>query len=69
MSRQKRFRDLFRFREDIRSQSSKIACLRSHRLRKHATFSLDTENFIFLNYCYRVCKHMHPKTIFCLIVP
>ena len=35
----KRFRELFRFREDIRSLSSKIACPRGQRLRKGANFS------------------------------
>ena len=56
MSRRKRFCELFRFREDIRSQSSKITCPRSQRLRRHSNFSLDTNIFIFLNYCYWVCK-------------
>ena len=32
MNRQKRFRDLFRFCEDIRSQRLKIQCQRSQRL-------------------------------------
>ena len=50
-----RFCEFFRFHENIRSQSSKIACLRSYWLRGHATFSLDREVFIFLNYCYWVC--------------
>ena len=61
------FRKLFHFCEDNRSQSSKIACLHSHWLRRHTTFSFDTEDFIFLNYCYWVCKP-HPNTFFCLIV-
>ena len=47
MIRQKWFRELFRFREDIRSQSSKIACPRSQQIRGHANFSLDTDIFIF----------------------
>ena len=42
MNRQKWFRKLFRFRGDILSQSSKLACPRSRWLRGHATFSLDT---------------------------
>ena len=33
-----------------------------------ATFSLLPEVFIFLNYCYWVCKHTQ-KHFFCLIVP
>ena len=53
----KRFRDLFRFREDIRSQRSKIWCPGSQRLRRHPNFSLDTAVFKFLNYCYWMCKH------------
>ena len=56
MNRRKRCHELFRFREDIRSESSKITCQRSQRLR-HANFSIDTDIFIFLNYCYWVCKH------------
>ena len=33
-------------------------------------FSLDTEIFIFLNYCYTVLRVvMHPSNFFCLIVP
>ena len=41
MNRQKWFRELFRFRGDILSQSSKLACPRSRWLRGHATFSLN----------------------------
>ena len=44
-----------RFREDIRSQSSKIACLRSRWRHGHATFSSDTVVFILINYCYWMC--------------
>ena len=53
MNRQKRFRELFRFREDIQSQSSKIACPHSEWLRGHTIFSVYTEVFKFLNYCFR----------------
>ena len=36
MNRQKRFRELFRFREDIRSKSSKMTrCKRSQRPRRY----------------------------------
>ena len=38
--------------------SSKIACLLSQRLRQHPNFSLDTDVFIFLNYCYWVFIHI-----------
>ena len=51
MNRQKWFHELFCFCEDIRSQSSKIASLRSQRLCKQELFSLDIEVLIFLNYC------------------
>ena len=59
MNRQRRFCKLFRLREDIRSQSSKIAC------------PLDMEIFIFLNYCYLVCtvNKATVSTFFRLIVP
>ena len=50
MNRQKRFRDFFCFHKDIRSQSLKIACLRSQQLHKNTIFSLDTEILIFLNF-------------------
>ena len=36
MNRQKRFHEHFRFREDIRSKMSKMACTRSQRLREQA---------------------------------
>ena len=45
-NRWKQFRELFRFREDIQSQSSKIACPRSQQIRGQANFSLDTDIFI-----------------------
>ena len=41
MNRQERFRELVRFGEDIRSQSSKIQCQWSQRLRGHPNFSSD----------------------------
>ena len=44
MNRQKRFREIFRFRGDIRSQSSKIGCQRSQRQRGHPIFSLSLIN-------------------------
>ena len=47
------FANIFVFSK-ILTQSSKIACPRSH-----ANFSLDTEVFIFLNCCYWVCKHIY----------
>ena len=61
MNRRKRFYELFRFREDIRSQSSKITCLRSLWLCAcgQAHFTLDMDVFILLNYCYWVCIHTH----------
>ena len=43
MNSKKRFREIFRFRGDIRSQSSKIRCPRSQRVLGHLNFSLDTE--------------------------
>ena len=52
MNRQKRFCNLFRFRENIRSQSSKIACPSSHWLRRHAIFSLDMEITIIVSFFY-----------------
>ena len=45
--RQKQFRELFRFREYIQSQSSII----------HPNCSSDTAVFKFLNYCYWMSKH------------
>ena len=45
MNRQKRFRELFRFRKYIRMQSSKVWCLRSQRLCGHPNFSLDMASF------------------------
>ena len=39
MNRQKRVRELFYFREDIRSQSSKIACPRTQVFRENDKFS------------------------------
>ena len=61
MDRLKRFCDLFRFREDIRLQSSKLACQRSRRLRGHGFLALGKVRLkiIFLNYCYWVHKHTH----------
>ena len=56
MKRRQRFREPF-VREDIRTKNSKAACPRSQRLSRHANFSLDTDVFIFLSYCYWVCKH------------
>ena len=47
MNRQKRFREIFRFRGDIRSQSSEIGCQRSQRLCGHPIFPLDTAVFNF----------------------
>ena len=38
MNRRKRFRELFRFHEDIQLQSSKIAIPRSQQLYGHAKF-------------------------------
>ena len=55
--RRKRFHEFFRLCKDIREQNSKITCPRSQRLRRHVNVSLDTDVFIFFNYCYRVCKH------------
>ena len=57
MNRQKRFRELFHFREDIRSQSSKLSFQHNQRLLRHVNFSFDTDVFTFLNYCYLHCKH------------
>ena len=64
------FVNLFVFAKTARiwSQSSKIVCPRSHWLRRHETFSLDTEDFTFLNYGFWVCKH-NLIPFFCLIVP
>ena len=39
MNRRKRFRELFRFRKDIRSQSSKVACPRSQWQRRQSFFA------------------------------
>ena len=52
VNRQKRFCEFSCFHEDVRLQSSKIACPRSHLLRGQAIFSFDTDIFLFLNYCY-----------------
>ena len=52
MKRQKWFRKLFRFLEDIRSQSLKMASLRSQGLYEQTNFSLDTDIFIFLNIAF-----------------
>ena len=68
MNTQKRFRDFFRFRGDIRWQRSKILCLCSQRLRGHPNFSLDTAFFKFLNYCYWMCEHTQIP-FFCLTNP
>ena len=56
------FCKLFRFREDIRLQSLKIVFLRSQQRGGHANFSLDTDIFIYLNYCY--CVLNTPKYLF-----
>ena len=58
----------FRFRGDIQSQRLKIGFPHSQRLRGHLIFSLYTEIFIFLNYCYWICKHIQIP-FFCMIVP
>ena len=52
MKRQKRWCKIFRFRKAIKLQSLKIMCPSSRSI-----FSLDEEVFMFLNYCYWVCKH------------
>ena len=52
MNRQKRCCKIFRFRKAIKLQSLKIMCPSSRSI-----FSLDEEVFMFLNYCYWVCKH------------
>ena len=57
MNRRKQFRELFHFRKDFWSQNSKIACPRSKGLHGHVKNIFDTDVFIFLNYCYWVCKH------------
>ena len=50
MNRLKRFCELIRFLENIRLKSSKITCLRSQRLREHASLALGNPPFkIFLN--------------------
>ena len=67
INRQKGFRELFHFCEDIRSQNSEIRFQRSQRLFGHPNFSSDTAVFKFSNYCYWMCKHI--KYLFCLIVP
>ena len=59
MNRQNWFCELFRFREDIQSQSSKIAWPRIRWLRRHANFSLGKGVSILLSYCYLVYKHIH----------
>ena len=59
---------LFSRRYSIRLQSSNIACSSSQQLRGHANLSLDTDIYIFLNYCYWVCKHTQIP-FFHLIVP
>ena len=58
MNRQKRLWEIFRFQGDIRLQSSKIRCPHTRWLCGHPIFSLDMEIFIFLNYCYWMCKHI-----------
>ena len=58
MNRQKRFSKIFCFPGDIRLQSAKIGCQRSQQLRGHPIFSLDTGIFIFLMFCYWMCKHI-----------
>ena len=45
MNRQKRFSETSRFRGDIRSQSSKIGCPRSQRLRRHPMFFIRYGDF------------------------
>ena len=57
MNKQKRFREIFRFRGDIFPQNSKIGCLRNQRLCGH-TFFPNTKKFakIFLP------VHMGPRT-------
>ena len=47
MNRHKRFRELFRFREDFRSQSSKIACQHSQQLCVQANFFFIYGHFTF----------------------
>ena len=63
--------ELFWFCKDLRLQSSKIAYPGSQRLRRHANFSLDTDIFIFLNYCILFTQKKKKKvgTFFHLIVP
>ena len=48
MNRLKQFRGHFRFREDIRVQSSKISCPRIQRLRGNAILALDNPPFLFV---------------------
>ena len=49
----------------IRSQSSKITFLHNQRLLRHLNFSLDTKVFIFINYCYWVCKNTQEPFFTC----
>ena len=53
----------FRFREDIRSQSSKNRCQRSQGLRGHPNFSLDMAVFKFFQIIAIGCVNI-PKYIF-----
>ena len=59
LNRQKWSHKLYIFHKDIQLQSSKIPRLPGCWLRRQAIFSLDKEVFMFLNYCYWVCKHTH----------
>ena len=60
MNRQKLFRELLCFRQDAlfdsKVQKSHVRVARTQRLRGHTIFSLDTEIFKLLNYCYWVRK-------------
>ena len=57
MNRHKQFHELFRFRKDIRSQSSKITCLRRQQLRGHTFFAnVFCENKKFLETVF-ACSH------------
>ena len=76
MNRPKIFCKLFRFPADIRSQSSKIRCPRSQRLRKHQKLSsnfqtnaigcVNTPKYICLPYCsFKICENPseHSKSV------
>ena len=56
MNRKKRFRKCFRFRQDIWSSSSKIACLCSLTTTRTHNFFFRYRDLHLLNYCCWVCK-------------